>query len=201
LEPRHIRHSGNKPLSNSDTPAPARFWQCQPPGYTAPPEGRAKLSIAVTQRLPGVPASAIDTGALATGFQFELNQKLAAEGLSAQVGVQASDLLPSGGRRLRQAGGATSQLKYTIGIMVPAGEDPASVSAATRTGAPGKPSAGSQHPTPCCEPAPTTPVRARRSATLPVPLPRRSPPIGRSCAGSCSAACPPTCSPAWTSRP
>jgi hypothetical protein len=42
-------------------PHPRRFWQCQPPGYTAPPEGRAKVTITITQNLPGVPASAIDT--------------------------------------------------------------------------------------------------------------------------------------------
>jgi hypothetical protein len=42
-------------------PLQRRFWQCQPPGYTAPPEGRGKVTIRMTQDLPKVPASAIDT--------------------------------------------------------------------------------------------------------------------------------------------
>jgi hypothetical protein len=101
-----------------------RFWQCQPAGYTAPPEGRTKVSVSVRQNLPKVPAFAINTGALASGFQFELNQRLATDGLSAQVSVVASDL-PTGRRRLHQAG--TAQVKYTVVVMVPAGKDAASV--------------------------------------------------------------------------
>jgi hypothetical protein len=70
-----------------------------------------QLTVTVTQRLPGVPASAIDTGALATGLQYELNQRLAADGLDAQVSAQASDLPSSGaGRRLHQAGAAAAQI-------------------------------------------------------------------------------------------
>jgi hypothetical protein len=79
--------------------------------------------------MPGVPASAINTGALAKGFQYELNQKLAADGLSAQVSVEATAL--SGRRRLRQAG--TSQVKYTIVVMVPVGKDASKVGAGPRT--------------------------------------------------------------------
>jgi hypothetical protein len=71
-----------------------------------------------------VPASAIDTGALAKAFQYELIQKLAADGLSAQVSVEATNL--SGRRRrLHQAG--TAQIKYTIVVMVPVGSDASNV--------------------------------------------------------------------------
>jgi hypothetical protein len=90
------------------------------PGYTAPPEGRAQVSITIEQSLPAVPASSIDTGGWARAFQYELNQRLAADGLSAQVGVEASQDDPAG-RRLHQAG--TSQLEYTIVVMVPVGRD------------------------------------------------------------------------------
>jgi hypothetical protein len=73
--------------------------------------------------------------ALAGGraFQYELNQKLAADGLSAQVSVSASDLSAGGRRRRRltQAAG-TSQLKYTIVVMVPVGRDAAEVGGAHR---------------------------------------------------------------------
>jgi hypothetical protein len=150
----------------------ARFWQCQPPGYTAPPEGRGKVTVRMTQNLPKVPASAIDTGewarcagaAASPGarstimkrrlpgprpptaghpcactccriFQYELNQKLAADGLGASVSVEAVDLAGSGRRRrLTQAAG-TSQLKYTIVVMVPVGKDAAEVGCAGRAAA------------------------------------------------------------------
>ncbi len=87
-----------------------------------------------------MPASAIDTGALAKGFMYELNQKLAADGLSAQVDVQASDLAATGGRRRRRLSQAgTSQVKYTIVVMVPFGRDVAEVGGrAARYGCPGE---------------------------------------------------------------
>ncbi len=42
-------------------PNPRRFWQCQPPGSTAPPEAAAEktVTITVTQNLPGVPAAKV----------------------------------------------------------------------------------------------------------------------------------------------
>ncbi len=58
-------------------------------------------------------------------FQYELNQKLAADGLGASVSVQAADL-SAGRRRLRQTTG-TSQLQYTIVVMVPFGRDASQV--------------------------------------------------------------------------
>jgi hypothetical protein len=65
-------------------------------------------------------------GTWARTFQYELNQKLAADGLSAQVSVSASDVAGRR-RRLRQAG--TSQLKYTVVVMVPMGKEASEVGA------------------------------------------------------------------------
>ncbi len=88
------------------------------------------------QNLPGVPASAIDTGKWARTFQYELNQKLAADGLDASVTVAASDLSSSGRRRRRLAQAAgTSQLKYTIVVMVPTGKDASQVMAKAKAAA------------------------------------------------------------------
>ena len=83
-----------------------------------------------------MPASVIDTGKWARTFQYELNQKLAADGLDASVAVTASDL--STGRRRRrlsQAAAATSQLKYTIVVMVPTGKDASEVMAKAKAAA------------------------------------------------------------------
>jgi hypothetical protein len=91
------------------------------------------VAVSVQQNLPKVPASAINTGALAKGFQYELTQKLAADGLDAQVSVVAKDL--SRRRRLHQAG--TSQIKYSIVVMVPAGQNAEKV-----RGPPAEPRAG-----------------------------------------------------------
>jgi hypothetical protein len=82
-------------------------------------------------------------------FTYELNQKLAADGLSAQVSVAASDL--AGRRRLRQAG--TSQLKYTIVVMVPVGKDASAVGA-------GAAARAWLYVAPCERACPAAPLRA-----------------------------------------
>jgi hypothetical protein len=73
-----------------------------------------------------VPASAINTGALAKAFQYELNQALLANGLDASVSVAAADGA-SGRRRRRLAQAAGATVTYTITVMVPAGRDAADV--------------------------------------------------------------------------
>jgi hypothetical protein len=56
---------------------PRRFWQCQPAGYTAPPEAKLTVTITVIQTLPGIAAANVSTSALESGMQAEINKKLA----------------------------------------------------------------------------------------------------------------------------
>jgi hypothetical protein len=86
------------------------------------------VTVTVRQSWPKVPASAIDTGALARGFQYELDQKLAASGLSSTVSVSATEPAAGRRRRLVQSTGA-AQVEYTLVVMVPASMAPNEVSA------------------------------------------------------------------------
>ncbi len=103
-------------------------------------------------------------------FQYELNQKLAADGLSAQVDVEASDLVSAGRRRRRltQAAG-TSQLKYTIVVMVPVGKDAAEVGCAGGRAAEVSTSCGTNHWTPA-DHAPPRCAGFTTTPPLPAPL-------------------------------
>ncbi len=104
----------------------------------SPPGKAATISLRVTQELPQVPASAVDATALGRQMAQELNQGLAAQGLTAEVTATATDASGSStaGRRLQQGGGAYGggcTLVYIITIAVPPGQAPSSVTSVARS--------------------------------------------------------------------
>jgi hypothetical protein len=56
---------------------PRRFWQCQPPGYTAPPEAKKTVTFTVTQTIPKVTKAQVKSDALASGMEDEVNAAVA----------------------------------------------------------------------------------------------------------------------------
>jgi hypothetical protein len=112
------------PLTQHDLAACRRFWQCQPPGYTAPPDttttgapaAAAKtISAVVKQTLP-IPASAVNLTAFAAGAAQQACSALDASLLGSGPSCTATTVvLPAsgGGRRLLQGGSTT----IVIGVM------------------------------------------------------------------------------------
>ncbi len=85
----------------------ARFWQCQPPGYTAPPgagstnQAPAKTLSAMVQQTLALPASAISLEAYSAGVAQQACAALATSLGTDPVCSASTSVLPSG-RRLLQ---------------------------------------------------------------------------------------------------
>jgi hypothetical protein len=93
---------------------PLRFWQCQPPGYTAPPESaRQTVSFSFTLDVTNVAWADIDASAMAAAMQTEINKKLAADGLAGTVTADKG-VDPTAGRHRLTAGGQVIKMKFVV---------------------------------------------------------------------------------------